>query len=130
MDHKTYRALKGSVVKWIRIYKGRGVEAAADNCPLCVLFNRDAEPGVRGCWECPVLEVTGLHFCHETPYIKWKDHNLENHYDSGKAECPGCKKIALEEINFLLSLMPTRFRFIGRYTGISNKISVGSVGEG
>ena len=105
MNLETYWALKGSVVKWIKIYRGRGVEKGAGNCPLCGLYNLGTNIESAGCWGCPVSERTGQHFCHETPHQKWVDHN-ETHNRSHKVECPKCAVIALEEIDFLLSLMP------------------------
>ena len=67
MDHKTLKALKGSIRKWELIVAGKGVDRGESNCPLCKLFAH--APNYCRC--CPVMEETGQESCIGSPYDTW-----------------------------------------------------------
>ena len=102
MNKETLKALKGSIEKWENIVDGKDVDNATEDCPLCQLFWDE------DCESCPVCKKTGRNECSNTPYVKWRLHHIEKHYGYTplRNECPECKEIAIEELNFLKSLLP------------------------
>jgi hypothetical protein len=100
METGVLKALKGSIGKWQRIVNGRGVDRAADNCPLCKYFSNK-------CGACPVKKWTGQSQCIDTPFWEWVQHNADKHPGKPlKVYCPECKRLAKEELNFLEDLLP------------------------
>lgn len=111
MDAKTLEALNGSIEKWRKIVDGTGVDLAANNCPLCSLFNSSTAQGLKqdlelACLGCPVFDNTGRRFCMGTPYIEWvkmvhstmsRGRQVRNEQD---------RAIAQREVDFLKSLLP------------------------
>ena len=110
MDKKTLKALKGSIQKWEKIVKGKGVDKGSYNCPLCKLFVK------YRCVGCPVSLKTKDGSCTGTPYDEWEDHFFSEHEDYWndqtdkelglKCQCDTCREIAQKEVDFLKSLLP------------------------
>lgn len=71
---ETLKALRGSIVKWekaVLFYSGEEggkTPRGAMDCPLCLKYNKGWLGTGDGCDGCPVREVTGLNWCHGTPY--------------------------------------------------------------
>lgn len=106
MNPETLEALKGSIKKWKRIVAStKALDQAVNNCPLCGLFFCDND-----CEGCPVREKTEQNSCEGSPYIKWHLHNLESHSYIGSMHriprCRECLRLAREERDFLISLLP------------------------
>lgn len=93
MDKRTLEALKGSIAKWEAIVAGTGIDLGPDNCPLCQQFYHIWSVDTN-CVGCPVSTVTGKSCCRGTPY--------DTYDESGES-----KAVALQELNFLKSLLPT-----------------------
>lgn len=100
MNVRTLKALKGSIRKWEKIWKGTGEDLGGYNCPLCQL------PG--SCVGCPVYERTGWGSCGKTPFGGWIQHHWDKHWDEHPViiYCPTCKRLAKRELDFLKSLLP------------------------
>jgi hypothetical protein len=103
MDNATLEALRGSITKWENVLKG-GPEKGEENCPLCVIFIDD------DCDGCPVNDITES-ACSNNAWKKWVWHHNENHVDepyhrTKYVECPRCKELAEQELDFLKSLLP------------------------
>lgn len=93
MKAHTLKALQGSIAKWEAIVAGTGEDDGVDNCPLCLLFHPDKNPGKRNCGGCPVQKATGKAFCNGSPY----------------RECfPNYEERAQRELAFLKSLLPAQ----------------------
>ena len=113
MNKETFEALKKSIEKWEKIVAEKGKDLGSDNCALCGLFaTKD-----RKCVGCPVYMKTGEPLCRETPYIDWLKHHAYRHFNvllgdcnimftPCVVECPTCKELAQEELEFLKSLLP------------------------
>ena len=71
MEPATLEALRGSIAKWERLARGEGVNKGREDCPLCTLFNNFSIPGHNKCVGCPVMKVTGVRYCHDTPYLNY-----------------------------------------------------------
>ena len=98
MTPKAKKALQGSINKWIKIVRGTGTDEGHENCPLCLIYKSPKE-GVRDlhCKGCPIFQKTGLRWCGGTPY---------DEYYGGESDEQ--LAIAVKELRFLQSLMPTR----------------------
>lgn len=88
-NKKTIKATHDSIEKWFSVRDDGKEERGRRDCALCTLFYRN------GCYGCPVRDKTDLPYCKGSPYQKW----------SGGTET---KAIATKEINFLISLLPTK----------------------
>lgn len=118
LSDKALKALKGSIKKWEDIIHNNGKDYATGNCDLCIAFLADEhdcqdEEGEH----CPVAYEVGKTGCVGTPYEKWSAHHrLEHrsasvleeypHYLPLSIKCDKCRLIALEELEFLQSLLP------------------------
>ena len=110
MDKITLKALKLSIKKWEKIVKStRATDTGPENCALCELFYYD-----KYCDDCPVQEKTGSTGCEDTPYEYWIFHqNDPPHSKLGRPAhrfkgCRECLKLAVGELNFLISLLPKK----------------------
>lgn len=70
-------ALRGSIRKWEKIVKGTGKDKGFKNCPLCELYVSPYDPddpdnSLYDCHGCPVMAVTNVQYCVNTPYVKWR----------------------------------------------------------
>ena len=101
MEPRTLEALKGSIQKWEKIVDGSGADFGPSNCPLCKLFWKSvtARPSPY-CTGCPVAEKTGEFACRSTPYEEWEG------LSDNKVVDDRSREIAIEELNFLKSLLP------------------------
>jgi len=112
MNNETLSALKGAIEKWERILKGEGIDEGTNNCPLCELFFEEVHPDVtdyEGCYGCPVRSRTKRGGCQGTPYSIWASEAFARHGRLRKywtADTPELRALALEELNFLKSLLP------------------------
>lgn len=98
MKKQTLAALKKSIKKWKKVADGALEEQGWTNCPLCLLFyNED-------CMGCPVQERTNRTACNSTPYVEW----AKSGYTGQTATTPKMTTIALKEVTFLKSLLPTK----------------------
>ena len=120
MDERTLIALKASIEKWeknaVTIDFGE-IKVGPIECPLCELFNYDIDQNCRGC---PVFEKTNSIRCKNTPYM-----TADSLYDKLLRSMLNCwdeeeiklsplvkqstqlfRKAALEEVEFLKSLLP------------------------
>lgn len=99
MKAETLKALQGSIQKWQDIVDGTGVDNGRMNCPLCAL--RKSED----CGECPVNK-----YCRDTPFEEWSSHQKNIHSSRYPykvvPDCPGCKRLAKAEVEYLKSLLP------------------------
>lgn len=104
MNKQTLKALEGSIKKWEDIAYHGGIDYSNLNCPLCILVRRTID---CDCGRCVVGLKTGKQSCHGSPYEKWIKHFLKCHSWrlEHKVQCKTCKKIAIEELNFLKSLL-------------------------
>jgi len=112
MDKETFEALKKSIEKWEKIVNGKEGDLGSLNCALCGVFiTKD-----KRCVGCPVYMKTGEPLCRETPYIDWLKHHAYRHFNvllgdcnvmltPCVVECPECKRLAQEELEFLKSLL-------------------------
>ncbi len=89
------KAIRGSIIKWVRIYEETGYDKGVDNCPLCRMFWKESPEGVISCDGCPVKECTGENGCRETPY----DDCTEEVNDEEQ------KETVMDEILLLFSLL-------------------------
>ncbi len=107
MDKKTEIATIGSVEKWREIAFEGGVDEGVINCPLCQMFYFQKQAGF--CINCPVALKTGKKVCTGTPYTEWEAHVRGAHGTLMffKVQCPECKKLAVAEMEFLKSLLPS-----------------------
>jgi hypothetical protein len=100
MDERTLEALKGSIRKWERIAHEGGEDLSFDNCPLCKLFFQNSK-----CEGCPVAAKVESFGCLRTPYSSaWLP--ATDDMPTRKADTLEALSAALEEINFLKSLLP------------------------
>lgn len=98
---KKKRPIDLSIDKWEGIALKGGVDMGTANCALCAAHRAD------DCEECPVMEDTGYSGCETTPYEEWCQHQDDEHNNWGgdkKVECDVCKRIALEELVFLMKV--------------------------
>lgn len=101
MKKKTLDALKGSIHKWEQIRDGLIEDQGTHNCPLCKLFH-DIH-----CVGCPIQQHTGKMNCAGSPYEDYNDYvfyNDHNDYDPNDPDVE--KKLAQDELDFLISLLP------------------------
>lgn len=110
-EQRDIQAINDCITKWKGVVCGTETERADKNCALCALYNI----GDNECAGCPVesSDKNGKRvFCYTTPYHKWNDHQVVDHrcYTDisvgRKATCEKCRQIALEEVEFLQSLLP------------------------
>lgn len=94
MNKDTRTALEGSIDKWRGIVAGEITDGGSDNCPLCAVFKRRPR-----CGKCPVKVATGKPECQGSPYEKWGICNWATDKRS--------KKLARDELDFLISLRPS-----------------------
>ena len=99
MSKRALKALRGSILHWIRMRDGEQREGEIpddQNCPLCRLYNHSLSIGC--CESCPIFQKTGEPYCHGTPYHQalgdWEENGVV------------CEAYAQEEIDFLCSLLP------------------------
>ncbi len=102
MDRATLKALNGSIAKWRRIAAGKGVDKGTTNCPLCQEFYNFQ----TNCKGCPVSTRTGLGFCGGSPYTTWTTTEASDWERPAKTAEE--KKLAQAELDFLISLRPTK----------------------
>jgi hypothetical protein len=84
----------------------KGEDTGTENCPLCLVFNSEE---CNECTECPVKRQTRQICCIGTPYIAWIKHQNthDNAYPFRVVDgCDKCKRLTLDELNFLRSLLP------------------------
>lgn len=98
------KALEKSIYHWIMISHGLESERGIENCALCQEYYNDY------CFECPVYIKTNEIQCKETPFILWGFHLFDYHGITGDdkeafVHCDQCKKLALDEVGFLNSLI-------------------------
>ena len=115
MQVKTLEALFGSIQHYRDLVAGRTTGVGLKECALCARFNILANPEASpGCCRdgelCPVRERTGLSGCRGTP---WED--IERHVGGGSQyalsqNCPKCRDLVQQELEFLESLVPDRYR--------------------
>jgi hypothetical protein len=99
MKKKTLDALKGSIRKWEQIRDGLIEDQGTHNCPLCKLFH------AFECVGCPIQQHTGQKGCVGSPYEAYND----IYFDDGDDEDSNPehkKKLAQDELDFLISLLP------------------------
>jgi hypothetical protein len=111
MKTETLKALKSSIEKWELIYKEDGSDYGPGNCGLCMEFRVSIPlptPKVK-CDGCPVFEKTNKVGCSGTPHAEWNNY-LEDNLDEANDEFivfdEKSKQLALDELNFLKSLLP------------------------
>lgn len=113
MDARTLTALEGSIKKWEEIVAGEGDDQGPNNCPLCHLFQAEADPddpeGLQECFGCPVSKKVSTDGCRETPYTAWNDKTSWTAADrkDRMATTPELVALAQAELDFLKSLRPT-----------------------
>ena len=104
-------ALKDSIHKWERIVAGEWEDMGGDNCALCKRFHgcKHETDGI-----CPVVRASLSRGCANTPWLKWGVHGRSIHKDNLYSggfkvypDCPVCKELAQDELDFLKSLLPT-----------------------
>ena len=102
MSEEKLTPLEGSIQKWEGVLDGSGLEQGAANCPLCVKHLRSA----GGCTECVIGQHTSRTSCYATPYEAWDNHqqNVHDQWINRSIQCPTCREIAQEELDFLKSL--------------------------
>ena len=102
LSKRALNGLSGSIRKWEKIYSGEGIDSGEDNCPLCQLY------GNNDCKSCPIFRATKIDCCDDSPFTEWVDHHINTHDTviDLKIECPKCKELAQEELDFLKSLLP------------------------
>lgn len=95
-------ALEKSIKKWQDIVDEKEVDKGTLNCALCEKYR------VKGsCSSCPVSEKSERSECRKTPYEFWIVHQKFKHsyrWSPYKVQCPECKLLAQEELDFLISL--------------------------
>lgn len=101
MDERTLTALQGSIAKWEAIAAGTGKDDGTANCPLCEEFYGD------DCVECPVKERTGQRACAGSPYDEWTE-SIGIFKVGGRADTPARVALAIAEVDFLRSLLPSQ----------------------
>lgn len=80
------QAFEKTFSKWNLIVNGYHCREGQNTCGLCNLYNlKDS-----ACNGCPVKEITGKPYCHDTPYDVWPDN--DSHYT---------RMLAIAELNFL-----------------------------
>jgi hypothetical protein len=91
--------LELSIAHWYRIWKGEETRMDSAACALCQTYRRpEGATYAERCNTCPVCQHTGLQDCLGTPY---GEVNNLHHEDPEFAEA------AKEELDFLMSLLPT-----------------------
>jgi len=95
---EVYKALKGSIKKWVKIVKGTGVDSGTDNCPLCDKFVNNAHNSFS-CYGCPVLRKTDKTGCAGTPYPRFNSSSTD-----GKAVNQLSVLAAVDMLRFLVKL--------------------------
>ena len=105
MDRKIHEALKKTIKKWESISDGIGIDEGHDNCALCELLVH--------CAYCPVRLETHASNCINSPYADWSYHQSTVHRRNGMKHdtprfclCSRCRQLAIEELEFLKSLLP------------------------
>jgi len=98
-----------SMRKWEKVIDGTGTDRGRNDCPLCIRYCNVSEGMVTketACFGCPVKLTSKLQFCNNTPYVKWVNHQRIAHDRTAdlKIECGKCKKLAIEELEFLRSV--------------------------
>ena len=93
------KALRGSIRKWVKIYKGTGHDEGTDNCPCCKIWHNLSDD--KKCVGCPISEFTGHDECSNTPYSYWQDNILIDKDGSRFANHEREREIARSELNFL-----------------------------
>lgn len=106
MDPLTLTALRSSIEKWERILAGTDTERGWENCPLCLVFMEEVDEyedneHCSGCHGCPVKQAVDQAGCNGTPYKKWRSGWSKTTADNDEK-----RAVALEELNFLKSLLP------------------------
>jgi len=102
-------ALANSALKWLDILhlEGFAVDEGPENCPLCSLYREGR------CARCPIYRRTGKALCEGTPYHDWWTHHWLEHNQwhdlTLHADCPECRVLAKNELDFLLSLAEGEF---------------------
>jgi len=103
LSKRAEKALSGAIKKWTKIVNGNGVDKGMENCPLCKLYYGG------DCMSCPIKHYTERIYCMGTPYRSWTKHHNEaghDHFENMQccSGCPECKKLAKEELNFLIKV--------------------------
>lgn len=106
------KAIHGSIKKWDRIVKDLCAEdKGRENCSLCIEY----EDNGGGCGDCPVDIKTDGAGCTTTPYSDWSEHHGDVHDDNNDSVsrhkgCKECLRLAKEERDFLITLLPKKER--------------------
>ena len=110
MDKKTRQALEDSITKWednLRHAQGTGtlylIKTGADNCALCT---RNRGTNYSQCNGCPIVDVTLVNGCKDTPYYKVYDAIYQARACHNYQNMVTLRKAIKDEINFLKSLRP------------------------
>ena len=108
-------ALLNSIQKWEDVVAGRVADEGFLNCALCQLFSDSIGCTHKTFGLCPVVEKTTWKGCRETPWLTWYRHGRDHHGDVLDLtgfwvcpDCPECKTLAQEELNFLKNLLPKK----------------------
>ncbi len=100
LSKRAATALELSIEKWRQIECGEMPDIGADNCALCLEFNR-----ALSCAGCPVSTKTGLDNCRNTPYEAWAmQFHLLGGLHERVADSPQLVQFARAERKFLESL--------------------------
>ena len=107
MESETLNALKGSIRKWHRIWKGEDRDRGRVNCDLCLKFNTVHMRENQKCRGCPVMENTGQQYCESTPWAMLWKYIIGNYIpDMPQKIWPEARAAAKAERDYLISLLP------------------------
>lgn len=118
MKKDTLEALQGSIAKWQGIVDNVTIDKGVDNCPLCKKFlvHYNGIGSLNHCEGCPVRAFTSLRYCSDTPYSGFAM-TRANLPSTATRRGKYTKKAhavllpyALDELQFLKSLLPKRLR--------------------
>ena len=88
-----------TIEKWIGVRFEGKLEMGYSDCAFCRTLK---------CKECPVHKAgkKGDDGCLGTPYTVWWKHHLNQHNDRvfSKCYCPTCKRLAQDELMFLIGI--------------------------
>lgn len=105
-------AILASIVQWNRRSSGEHSQATTATCPLCTLYYTESDTSTL-CQNCPVYHRTELWGCRGTPVGRYNDQRALAITRSPRENVLlsrddiELRNIALQEVNFLRSLLPT-----------------------
>lgn len=95
-----------SAIKWMDVAYNNGEDMGNLNCALCYRHKDGPDAMSGNCTNCPVYKKTGNSLCKGTPFDELCKHKRSAHGGHLKIyECPECKRLVVDEMNFLLELM-------------------------